>query len=87
MPKRFRDTGEYILSDDREAILQAGIGKLVWITPPKFVAARRTSTASPMPNGCPVMCGADCVAVARSHTMAKRIANALNEHRTNSEGV
>jgi hypothetical protein len=34
-----------------------------------------------------VMLGQDCVARARSKTMAKRIARALNEHIPNSEGI
>ena len=34
-----------------------------------------------------VMRGAQCVAVACSKTMAKRIANALNRHQPNKEGV
>lgn len=33
-----------------------------------------------------VMRGSDCVAVACSHTMAKRIALALNLHKANSKG-
>jgi hypothetical protein len=34
-----------------------------------------------------VMRGSECVAVACSKTFAKRIANALNNHKVNSEGV
>jgi hypothetical protein len=44
--------------------------------PPKFVAIRAT-----------VMRGAELIARAVSKTMAKRIANALNKHAPNREGV
>lgn len=33
-----------------------------------------------------IMRGAECVATASSHTMAKRIANALNGYRPNAKG-
>ena len=44
--------------------------------PPRFVNVKNA-----------VMQGATCVAVACSKTFAKRIANALNNHKVNSEGV
>lgn len=52
-----------------------------------FVAAPRMAGLPPLPNGCAVMYGLECVGVARSHTMAKRIANALNAYQPNREGV
>jgi hypothetical protein len=44
--------------------------------PSKFVAI-----------GCKVMMGAECVCVARSNTMARRIARALFNHTPNERGV
>lgn len=41
----------------------------------KFVAVRRA-----------IMRGSECVATAISHTMARRISNALNNHTPNSKG-
>lgn len=43
---------------------------------PMFVCIRRA-----------VMLEGECVAVAKSKTFAKRIANALNNHKPNREGV
>lgn len=54
---------------------------------PKFVAAPRAKQVPALPMGCAVMQGSECVAVAKSHTFAKRIANALNIYKPNREGV
>ncbi len=86
-PVRELHRAHEILSDI-ETLAEAGIsvGATEPESKPQFVAARSYNVPA-MPNGCAVMYGSECVGVMRSHTFAKRTANALNRHQINREGV